>query len=84
MYIASNSDASLERRWFRRLLLIEAMTILLAAARNWRLLLRIFICSQRGQTCAQYLGARPEVWEMPLIPLDVAHDSGMISPTVPI
>jgi uncharacterized protein len=67
MYIARNSAASPERRWSRRLLPIEAMQIVLAAARNWRLLLRFLFAPKDGKL-AQYLGARPEVWEMLLTP----------------
>jgi uncharacterized protein len=67
MCIAGNSDASLERRRSRRLLPIEAMKILLAAARNWRLLFRFLVAPKDGKL-AQYLGARPEVWEMLLTP----------------
>jgi hypothetical protein len=80
MYIASNSDASLERRWSRRLPANRSNDNTFGGGAKLALVVTDFYSLPKTANLRN-------IWEPVLkllIPLDVAHDSGMISPTVPI
>ena len=66
----SGSDADCGasgRRRSRKLLPFEALRSICGAAQNWRILLR-FLFASTDSKIAQYVTARPEIWEMVLTP----------------